>query len=186
MTAMNLEALIMDGMNLAFPDRAFDAVCSVFGVMLFTQRFKAYKEIVRVLRPGGIVALAVWGPPSANEAQILMSAAMDQAELPSSAPPAWAALTAYGAGEEELREVGFISTTTHTVEGRWNVPSVTWLWDVLPRVSPVSAMLFEGLSTDEFSRLEEAYKSIAQSQYGDGSFALSATAHIITGLKPEH
>lgn len=45
---------------LPFPDRAFDAVVSQFGLMFFADRVKALGEMWRVLAPGGWLALAVW------------------------------------------------------------------------------------------------------------------------------
>src|SRR5690606_14251013 len=45
---------------LPFLDGAFDAVVSQFGLMFFEDRVAALREIWRVLRPGGRMALAVW------------------------------------------------------------------------------------------------------------------------------
>jgi SAM-dependent methyltransferase len=46
--------------SLPFADHAFDAVVSQFGLMFFEDRVAALKEMWRVLRPGGRLALAVW------------------------------------------------------------------------------------------------------------------------------
>ena len=45
---------------LPFPDTAFDAVVSQFGLMFFTDRVAALREMWRVLRPGGRLAVAVF------------------------------------------------------------------------------------------------------------------------------
>jgi SAM-dependent methyltransferase len=45
---------------LPFADRAFDAVVSQFGLMFFEDPAVALKEMWRVLRPGGRLAVAVW------------------------------------------------------------------------------------------------------------------------------
>lgn len=45
---------------LPFASADFDAVVSQFGLMFFEDRVKAMQEMVRVLRPGGSLALAVW------------------------------------------------------------------------------------------------------------------------------
>jgi ubiquinone/menaquinone biosynthesis C-methylase UbiE len=45
---------------LPFADRSFDAVVCQFGLMFFEDRVAALKEMGRVLRPGGRLAVAVW------------------------------------------------------------------------------------------------------------------------------
>jgi ubiquinone/menaquinone biosynthesis C-methylase UbiE len=46
--------------SLPFDDAAFDVVVSQFGLMFFQDRTKAIGEMLRVLRPGGRLAVAVW------------------------------------------------------------------------------------------------------------------------------
>jgi ubiquinone/menaquinone biosynthesis C-methylase UbiE len=46
--------------NLPFPASTFDAVVSRFGVMLFPSPVDAVQEMLRVLKPGGRIAMAVW------------------------------------------------------------------------------------------------------------------------------
>jgi SAM-dependent methyltransferase len=45
---------------LPFPDRSFDAVVCQFGLMFFSDRNQAIREMSRVMVPGGRGALAVW------------------------------------------------------------------------------------------------------------------------------
>jgi ubiquinone/menaquinone biosynthesis C-methylase UbiE len=44
---------------LPLPDQSFDAVVSQFGLMFFQDRVAALREMIRVLRPGGRLAVAV-------------------------------------------------------------------------------------------------------------------------------
>jgi ubiquinone/menaquinone biosynthesis C-methylase UbiE len=46
---------------LPFASASFDAVVSQFGLMFFENRGTAIEEMMRVLRPGGRLAVAVWG-----------------------------------------------------------------------------------------------------------------------------
>lgn len=46
--------------NLPFPADTFDAVVSRFGVMFFPSPFDSVREMLRVLKPGGRIAMAVW------------------------------------------------------------------------------------------------------------------------------
>ena len=45
---------------LGFDDASFDAVVSQFGLMFFQDKPRAIGEVLRVLRPGGRFAIAVW------------------------------------------------------------------------------------------------------------------------------
>jgi ubiquinone/menaquinone biosynthesis C-methylase UbiE len=51
-----------DAESLPLEDGAFDAVISVFGVMFTPDQEQAAREMVRVCRPGGTIALACWTP----------------------------------------------------------------------------------------------------------------------------
>ncbi len=46
---------------LPFPDQALDAVVSQFGLMFFPDPVAGLREMMRVLVPGGRLAVAVWG-----------------------------------------------------------------------------------------------------------------------------
>ncbi len=46
--------------SLPFEDASFDAVLCQFGLMYFEYREHALQEMMRVLRPGGSLAIAVW------------------------------------------------------------------------------------------------------------------------------
>jgi len=45
--------------ELPFPDEAFDAAVSQFGLMFFAEPAKGLREMMRVLKPGGRIAVAV-------------------------------------------------------------------------------------------------------------------------------
>jgi ubiquinone/menaquinone biosynthesis C-methylase UbiE len=56
----NVEALVMDGQALALPDASFDAVFSIFGVIMFPDWRRGLAEMARVTRPGGYGVVATW------------------------------------------------------------------------------------------------------------------------------
>ena len=49
-----------DATALPFPDASFDAVICQFGVMFFPDKDKSYREVHRVLAPGGRYMFSVW------------------------------------------------------------------------------------------------------------------------------
>ncbi|OAP34557.1 ubiquinone biosynthesis protein UbiE [Sinorhizobium glycinis] len=56
----NVEARVMDGQKLDLPDAGFDAVFSIFGVIMFPDWRKGLAEMARVTRPGGYGVVATW------------------------------------------------------------------------------------------------------------------------------
>jgi SAM-dependent methyltransferase len=59
---MSVELLEGDAEELPFADASFDAVLTVFGSMFAPNHRRAARELGRVCRPGGTIALASWTP----------------------------------------------------------------------------------------------------------------------------
>ena len=53
---------VADVQALPYPDGRFDAVLSTFGAVLAPRPRRTARELVRVVRPGGVVALTAWVP----------------------------------------------------------------------------------------------------------------------------
>jgi len=62
----NVRTLTLDLDDLGQPDQAYDVVLCREGLMFALDPAHAVAEIRRILRPGGRVALAVWGPRARN------------------------------------------------------------------------------------------------------------------------
>ena len=54
----------MDAETLGLPDAGFDAVLCALGLMYVPDPEQALREMRRVLRPGGRVAIAMWSEPA--------------------------------------------------------------------------------------------------------------------------
>jgi ubiquinone/menaquinone biosynthesis C-methylase UbiE len=61
-----VDARVLDLEQIDEPDEAFDVVLCREGLMLVADPVRAAREIRRVLRPLGRLALSVWGPRAAN------------------------------------------------------------------------------------------------------------------------
>jgi SAM-dependent methyltransferase len=62
----NVRTLTLDLDDLDQPDQAYDVVLCREGLMFALDPARAVAEIRRTLRPGGRVAVAVWGPRARN------------------------------------------------------------------------------------------------------------------------
>ncbi len=56
----HVEARVMDGQALDLPDAMFEAVFSIFGVIMFPDWRKGLAEMARVTRPGGHGVITTW------------------------------------------------------------------------------------------------------------------------------
>jgi SAM-dependent methyltransferase len=61
-----LQWQMADATALPFPDASFDRVACQFGVMFFPDKHRAYREVHRVLAPGGEFAFNVWDSVERN------------------------------------------------------------------------------------------------------------------------
>lgn len=87
-----------DAEMLPFPADSFDAAVSTFGVMFAPNQERAARELVRVVRPGGRIALACW-TPEGFIGRMLVAVAK---HVP---PPAGVASPVYWGNEERVREL---------------------------------------------------------------------------------
>jgi SAM-dependent methyltransferase len=62
----NVSTCVLDLERIDQPDDAYDVVLCREGLMFAVDPARAAREIARVLRPGGRVGLAVWGPRERN------------------------------------------------------------------------------------------------------------------------
>ncbi len=65
-----------DAEDLPFPDQSFDVVLSMFGAMFAPRPQKVAAELLRVCKPGGIIAMANWTAQGFVGKSFLVSASM--------------------------------------------------------------------------------------------------------------
>ena len=112
--------------SLPFPAGGFDAVVSQFGLMFFDDRARALREMLRVLRPGGRLAVAVW---DALEHVPAYAALVDVLERVAGPAAADALRAPFALGRREalvtlFRAVGVGRAEIVTHVGRADFPSV--------------------------------------------------------------
>ncbi len=169
---------------LPFPDGTFDAVVSQFGLMFFADRLGALQEMLRILRPGGRLAIAVWDglehtPAYAAEVDLLQRWAGTVAADAVRAP--------FVLGDHErlaglMNDAGVAEVEIATRPGLARFPSARvmleaevhgWLpvWGVHLSEPEIEGILREG---------EDVFRAYTTPE----GLVFDAPAHIATGRKP--
>ncbi len=85
----NVRFICADAATVAVPEAPFDRLCSRFGSMFFAEPAQAFVNLRGLLKPGGRLVLAVWGPPQQNPWMLEgMAVARRHVEMPAPVPRA--------------------------------------------------------------------------------------------------
>jgi len=171
--------------SLPFHDRSFDTVVSQFGLMFFTDRRQSLREMLRVLAPGGRLAVAVWDaldniPAYASEVALLEQTAGRRAADALRAPfvlgnrnDLTALFVEGGAPSAEI--------TTH--HGVAQFPSIRTMVEAdLRGWLPVMGVI---LTEEQIGRvLLRAEHALSSYATADGRVTFRLSAHLVTATKP--
>ncbi len=177
-----VSARVMDGQNLDLPTAHFDVACSVFGVMFFPNYRAGLAELLRVLKPGGRVGVAVWQSPSRMEHLAVWerAARTSGSDTPGFArPSAWVQMDSPEGLQREMEGAGFRGVVVAPVAHQWEVPSARWFIEN----ADASQTFSDPLDPGSRDRIRAAVLAQLRAEYGDGPFALTAHAHIATATK---
>ena len=170
--------------SLPFPDESFDAVVSQFGMMFFSDRAGAVREMLRVLKPGGRWAVAVWSSLGQNEA---FAAEVALIERMAGQAAAEALRAPFVLGDRKALEAiaesagaGPVEVAEQTDFGRF--PSVRAMMEVeLRGWLPIMGV---HLSDEKIEAiLEEAEQVLGRYYAADGSAVFTSSALIVSGAR---
>lgn len=176
----NVEYRVVDAQRIELDGDSVDHALCRFGYMLMPDPASALAATRRVLRPGGRLAFAVWGPPEANPNFAVLGMTLVQAgHMPPPDPegPSVFAL----ASEERLRTLldaaGFGEVRTEEVPVRFRYADLDDYLAVTKDTAGPIAVVLQGLSDDEMKavrdRIEEGFAPFAAD---DGDYELPGRA----------
>lgn len=167
-----------DAAALPFPDESFDVVTCQMALMFFPDRAQALREMGRVAREGGTVAIVV---PASLDAQPVWGPFVEAAAR-HAGPEAVSLLSTYwSCGDlDELKELfaaaGLHVTTTETRLGTAKFPSI----DALVATEVESTPLMERISDEVYRKiLEDTRKTLDPFTTPTGSLEAPIECHLV-------
>jgi SAM-dependent methyltransferase len=173
--------------DLPFPADSVDAVVSRFGVMFAPSPVDAVREMLRVLKAGRRLALAVWHLPESNPFFYTLSQVLERyiesPPLEPDAPDAFR-LAAPGRLREVLDEAGAIASAERPVPFTIEAPiSVEDFWTLRIEISEKLREKVAALSTEQLRQAKgEALDAMSQYSTTNG-ICFPAHALVVSGTK---
>lgn len=181
-----ISVAVMDGQALDVEDGSFDAAFSIFGLTFFPDRSAGFRELCRVIKPGGRAAVVSW---SAMERLRFMSIILSTLkevvpDFPSpKRPPPVLSLADRTIFKSEMQAGGFAYVNMFTVAHISTFSSPDVVCNSLDSASPVVAGIFNNLAPNQREAFRRALNRKIQEEQGEGPFGLEGEAHIAVGVK---
>jgi ubiquinone/menaquinone biosynthesis C-methylase UbiE len=179
----HVEAVEADGQALPFGEASFDAAFSMFGLIFFPDRGKGFRELFRVLRPGGRAVVSSWRPfdtvpPIKAVFEVLLEL---MPELPfgkSKAP-----LGEPGEFRAELEAAGFSAVDVRHVSHKSTASSVGAFWTSMARSTAPLVLLRRRMGEERWTALSESILAKLTTRFGTGPLDIEPFALLGTGTK---
>ena len=182
----NIETVVCDVCELPFADNTFDAISCRFGFMFFPDMLIAAKEMMRVLKPGGRVATAVWNVPEKNFWVTAIGSTINKnmdLPLPSPESPGIFRCAKSGLIQNIFQQVGFKNTSEQEVNGKLKCGTADVYWNMMTEVAaPVVSALSKASETMKEIIRSEVYTLLSE-KYPDGIIRIDSSALVIYGEK---
>jgi len=178
---------VIDLEQIDLPDASFDAVVCREGLMFALDPAQAVGEIARVLRPGGRVALAVWGPRSRNPwLGVLADAVQEHTGSPVPPPgiPGPFSLAADGALENILKEAGFEHVRVEEVDVPTHDASFHDYWQLRTEMAGPLKRLLAALPPEDLATIREKVRARLTQYHTSAGLRIPGLAYIGSARRP--
>jgi len=190
---LGLEELVSfaveDMQSLSFADASFDGAVCRWGLMLVPDMHTAAREIARVLRPGGRIALAVWADADDNDwmtAPGRSALELGLVERPDPDAPGPFRLAREGALEDLLASAGLLVETVEDVSVAWRATSLSAWWEIARDTSRSLALILEDATDDAAKAIRAgAERRLERYLQPDGSLAVPGRTHVALARRPD-
>lgn len=174
--------------SLPFSDNSFDVVVSRLGAMFFRDSHAAMREMLRVVKPGGVLAFAVWHKSELNPFCYVVTNVMDRhiapAEPDPDAPNAFR-FAESGKLANVMRQAGASDVRESIVKFDIAAPiSPLEFWNMRSQTSDTLREKLTQLSEDEQSQITHEIEQAVQEFFPANQMRFPTQMLISTGKKP--
>jgi SAM-dependent methyltransferase len=176
-----------DAQSLPFPGNSFDLATSRFGVMFFPDMQRAFRELLRVLKPGARACFAVWGskeqPYFSSSIGVVHRHVGGPLVAPGGADPFRFAEAGSLSGAMSM--AGFAEVHEETRIAPWTWPGTAEeVWEQQQATAAPFRSLLSRVKPDQWSTLNaEIHNAIRKYQNGE-NIKFTATIVLASGRKP--
>lgn len=181
--AVAIASHVGDGQALPFADASFDRAFSMFGLMFFPDRILGFRELLRVLVPGGVAVVGSWASEDGDTWRNLIWGAVRE-HLPNlplggSAPP----LGTVDDCRREMTAAGFEDVALHEIVH--TLPAMTtregWAW--MARATAPIALLRQSLGPAKWAAFDACVLAKLIEAFGEQSQSMRRKANLSIGRK---
>jgi ubiquinone/menaquinone biosynthesis C-methylase UbiE len=151
----NINFQVGDFENLGFEDGSFDAIICVFGIFFVPDMAAGLKELWRMVRPGGKLAITIWGSTVFEPANSAFWEIIKEERLDLYRPtPPWQKINSAAALEGFLKDGNLTNIKIETETGYHQINSSEDWWTMV--MGGGYRGTIDLLTPDEFDRVKKA------------------------------
>lgn len=175
--------------DMPFKNNSFDDIICRFGMMFFPDIQGSIHEMMRVLKPGGKSAVAVWAAPEQNSFLTLLGMTVaEKLRLPKPLPdtPGIFRFAKPGHLSGLFKDAGFVDVTESNINGEIAYDSFEQYWEVSTDVAGPIMEVMKNEPADVIADIKQLVFNKAKNLIRkEGKICVEWKAIVITGAKKQ-